>query len=180
MKRHGMSGKVKVFAILLVALALLASCSREKSTTDTLAVSVKNGTYIKTVSQSNAGDTDGKSEFAITGAAVSFDKDGKVVSCELDAADIAVKYTAAGKAVPVSDFATKRELGDRYGMKAAGAKAEWYEQADAFEKVVEGKTVDEIKRLVAEGGRGVDEVITAGCTISVEDFVKAIEKAAKN
>ena len=179
MKRHGMSGKVKAFALLLVVLSLLVSCSREKST-DTLAVSVKNGTYLKTVSQSNAGDTDGKSEFALTSAAVGFDKDGKVVSCDLDASDIAVKYTADGKAVPVSDFATKRELGDRYGMKAAGAKAEWYEQADAFEKVVEGKTVDEIKKLVAEGGRGVDEVITAGCTISVEDFVKAIEKAAKN
>ena len=103
MKRHGMSGKVKAFALLLVVLSLLVSCSREKIT-DTSSVSVKNGTYLKTVSQSNAGDTDGKSEFALTSAAVSFDKDGKVVSCELDAADIAVKYTADGKAVPVSDF----------------------------------------------------------------------------
>ena len=171
--------KVKVLSLLLAVSALLASCSREKST-ESSSGSVKNGTYIKTVSQSDAGDSEGKTEFAFTSAAVSFDKNGKVISCELDAADIAVEYTSDGKAVPVSDFATKRELGDRYGMKAGGAKAEWYEQADTFEKVVEGKTTEEIKKLVGDGGRGTDEVISAGCTISVEDFVKAIEKAAKN
>ena len=169
----------RTLACLLSLVLLLASCSRERGGNDSVSA-VKNGTYIRTVSQSDAGSAEGKSEFAMTSAAVSFDGDGRVVSCELDAADIAVQYTADGKAVPVKDFSTKRELGDRYGMKAAGAKAEWYEQADAFEKVIEGKTPSEIKAMVTDKGYGNDEVISAGCTISVEDFVKAIEKAAKN
>ena len=61
-----------------------------------------------------------------------------------------------------------------------GAAKEWFEQADAFESVVVGKTLDEIKALVAEGGKGTDAVISAGCTITITEFVGAIEKAFAN
>lgn len=178
MKKYGIWRRLFLCFAIALAVALLAGCSREKAGADK-SLAVKSGVYIKTVSQSNAGTENGKCEFALTTAAVSFDGDGKVVSCELDASDISVFYTSEGKAVPMGEFSTKRELGDRYGMKAAGAKAEWYEQADAFEKLIEGKTISEIKALVASDGYGNDDVISAGCTISVEDFVKAIEKAEK-
>jgi len=66
-------------------------------------------------------------------------------------------------------------------MKAyAGAAKEWYEQADAFCTLIVGKTASEIKALVAEGGVGSQDVINAGCTINVADFVKAVEKAMNN
>ena len=61
-----------------------------------------------------------------------------------------------------------------------GATKEWFEQADAFETLVVGKTLDEIKALVAEGGKGNADVIAAGCTITVTEFVGAIEKAFAN
>lgn len=171
-------GSILRILVFLVVVCLLTGCSREKAD-GVKSYTVKNGLYIKTVSQSDAVETDGKCEIALTSAAVTFDDGGKIISCELDAADIEVSYTSDGKAVPMEKFATKRELGDSYGMKAAGAKAEWYEQADAFEKLVEGKTTDEIKALVADNGYGNDDVISAGCTISVEDFVRAIVNASK-
>ena len=170
---------VKLFSFIVLLTLFLSGCSRERTDVGQIH-KVKNGLYIKTVSQSDAGKSNGKCEIALTTAAVSFDDGGKIISCRLDAADVDVAYTAEGKAVPMEKIATKRELGDSYGMKAAGAKAEWYEQADAFEKLIEGKTTDEIKAYVADNGYGTDDVIKAGCTISVEDFVKAIVNASKN
>ncbi|MBQ2806902.1 MAG: hypothetical protein IJF08_07620, partial [Clostridia bacterium] len=57
---------------------------------------------------------------------------------------------------------------------------EWFEQADAFMALVKGKTLAEVKALVAEGNKGNDEVMNAGCTIMINEFVLAIEKAVGN
>jgi hypothetical protein len=65
-------------------------------------------------------------------------------------------------------------------MVAYGAAKEWFEQADAFETFVVGKTLSEIKALVAEGNKGNSDVIAAGCTIMIHEFVGAIEKAFAN
>lgn len=60
------------------------------------------------------------------------------------------------------------------------ATKEWFEQADAFESVVVGKTIDEVKAMVVDGHAGNEEVIAAGCTIGISDFVNAVEKAVAN
>ncbi|MEE1054262.1 MAG: hypothetical protein U0L36_00300, partial [Acutalibacteraceae bacterium] len=99
----------------------------------------------------------------------------------IDTADVTVAYTSEGKAVASEEFKTKYELGSDYGMVAyGGAAKEWYEQVDAFVSVVEGKTIDEVKALVADGGKGTEDVITAGCTIGITDFIPALENAVKN
>ena len=124
-------------------------------------------------------DKEGTGKVDVTAAAVTFDADGKIVACELDTASYTVKFTADGKAV-ADEFKTKYEYGNDYNMVAyGGAKKEWFEQADAFEKVVVGKTVDEVKALVVEGNKGTEEVMNAGCTIMINEFVSAIEKAYK-
>ena len=58
-----------------------------------------------------------------------------------------------------------------------GSAKEWNEHADAFKNVVKGKTLDEVKALVVDGNKGNDEVVAAGCTIMINEFVGAIEKA---
>ena len=140
------------------------------------------GVYTNVTKATSAeGETNGQGNVAITVAAITVDAEGKVVSCALDTADITVAYTADGKAIANDSFKTKAEQGDSYGMKAyAGAAKEWYEQADAFETVAAGKTLAEIKALIAEGGKGTADVISAGCTITVGDFINAIEKAFAN
>lgn len=138
------------------------------------------GVYTSTPSATDAGEADGQGKLAITVAAVSVDADGKIVACQLDTADNTAKYTAEGKAV-AAEFKTKYELGNDYNMKAyAGSTFEWFEQADKFEALVCGKTVAEVKALVAEGNKGTEEVVNAGCTIMINDFVSAIEKACNN
>ena len=123
-------------------------------------------------------DNDGSGKIDVTVAAVTVDAEGKIVSCALDTASNTVNFTADGKAVAKDEFKTKYELGTEYNMVAyGGATKEWFEQADAFETLVAGKTLDEVKALVAEENKGNDDVVAAGCTIMINEFVAAIEKA---
>ena len=135
-----------------------------------------------TASVANATEEkNGNSKATITAAIVTVDADGKIVAANFDTADITVEHTADGKAVAKDEFKTKYELGDAYNMVAyGGAKAEWYKQADAFKTVVAGKTLNEVKALIAEGNKGTADVQAAGCTIMIHEFVAAIEKAYNN
>ena len=166
-------------AILALSALVLVGCGN-KSTEEALKLGL--GVY-STASATNAdGDKNGNGEVVITAAAVLVDKDGKIVKCVLDTADNSVAYTSAGKAVANTEFKTKHELGDAYGMKGApyGSDKEWYEHANAFCALVVGKTASEVKALVAADGKNTDAVISAGCTIAASDFVKAVEKAVAN
>ncbi len=167
----------KYVAILLCAIFVLSAmvgCSSEPVT-----LKFGSGVYVSTPSATDAtADKDGSGKVDITVAAVTVDANGKIVACAVDTASNTVKFTSQGKAVAEADFKTKYELGANYNMVAYGqASAEWFEQADAFETVVAGKTLDEVKALVAEGNKGTAEVVNAGCTIMINEFVGAIEKA---
>ena len=189
-----------ILSVLMIStLTVLASCGEEATTTaattaatteattattpdvPTPAGTLKFGVGVSiTASATDAAEEkNGTGEVDSTVAVITVDADGKVVACKIDVAQIKASYTADGKAVATTDFRTKGEKGNDYGMSRTG-KQEWYVQAAAFEGVVAGKTLNEIKALVAEGGKGTEAVTTAGCTIGVEEFVKAIEKAFAN
>lgn len=110
-------------------------------------------------------------------AAVLTDTDGVILACRLDEIELkpAVKN---GKLQDVTDFRTKNERGDEYGMKAGGAKQEWYEQAAAFCKYVVGKTSNEVAGIETTDGKATDKDLSAGCTMVVTDFMKAVSDAA--
>lgn len=172
--------KKSVGLILSIAMLLsiigLVGCG-EKKANDPLKFGMGIEAYVEAVSNAD-GDTQGKGQAVITVAAVLLDADGKIVKCAIDTADNTVNFTSDGKFVEATEFKTKYEKGDAYGMKAyANAAKEWYEQADAFEALCAGKTLDEVKAFVATDGKGTDAVVSAGCTIVITDFVKAVEKA---
>ena len=122
-----------------------------------------------------------------TVAAIVIDKDYKIVSCRIDALEIGADIDKSGKitTLPTSkttgEVKSKVELGDEYGMLGSpwggSTLAEWDDQVKAFEEYVIGKTKDEIKGIAGTDGKATDETLTAGCTIAVSDFIKAIEKA---
>lgn len=174
-----------VISIIMIAATLtFVSCNNDANDNDQNAPALKLGlgVYTNVSKASNAeADADGQGKAAVTAAAVLVDADGKVVACQLDTADNTVSYTADGKAIANDVFKTKYEMGADYNMKTyGGAAKEWYEQADAFEGIIVGKTLAEIKALVAEGDKGTSEVINAGCTIMINEFVNALEKAITN
>lgn len=159
--------------LVAVSMLVLSGCAGEKT------LKFGAGVYVSTPAVTDAtADKEGTGKVDVTVAAVTLDADGKIVACALDTASNTVKFTADGKAVAAEEFKTKYEAGKDYNMVAyGGATKEWFEQADAFEALVVGKTVQEVKALVAEGNKGVDEVVNAGCTIMINEFVGAIEKA---
>ncbi len=171
---------VLVICMLLASLAL-TSCKKKMNENETM---MKLGVGIHT-SLEKATDADGeltgKGQAATTIAAVLLDENGKIVKCKLDCAENIVEYTSQGKFIPSDEFKTKYEMGADYGMKKlAGAAREWFEQADAFCGVAVGKTIDDISSLVAENGKGNTDVISAGCTIQVSEFVYALKNAIES
>ena len=197
----------KILALLLAAVMLFALCAcgadsdkkddtkkeDNKTTTTTKApegdgdkdaATVKFGAavYVSGAAATSATeDKAGQGSADIAGAAVLV-ADGKIVACDLDIMQQKASYDYEGKAIANAEFKTKRELGDAYNMVAYGnATQEWYAQADAFETLIVGKTVEEIKALmIADTKKGNDAVIAAGCTIKIDEFVAVIEKAVAN
>ena len=171
---------VLLSVLMLLSVAVFVGCDKTPAAETTLKFGM--GVYTGTPSTADATeDKDGQGKVAITVAVITVDADGKVVACQLDTADLTVKFTADGKAVANNGFKTKYEQGKDYNMVTyGGAVKEWFEQADAFEALVVGKTLSEIKALVAEGNKGNSDVVAAGCTIMINEFVGAIEKAFAN
>lgn len=125
-----------------------------------------------------------------TVATVVLDKDGKIVACRIDVAQN--KMAVVGGAVDAAKtFKTKMELGNEYGMAGKvdnnndGVMKEWFEQAQAFEAYVVGKTAAEVNSIETQdvGGNKIavdTSLLNAGCTIGITDFVGAVVKACND
>ncbi len=117
-------------------------------------------------SKEPADGKDGTAQVDSVAVAVVVDEDGKIVNCYIDTAQNKMGFTAEGKAVIKEDFQTKKELGEKYGMKAAsGIGKEWDEQAAALEEYVIGKTAEEVAGIaVDDTTKPTDVDLVAGVT----------------
>ena len=132
----------------------------------------------------NAGDTDGSAEVETVIAAVTLDAEDRIMECKIDMLEhvIPVSNTGAIGSQAQTEYRSKKELGDAYGMGAAsGIGKEWYEQVEALEQYAMGKTVNEINGIQTdEAGYVQDEALNTSVTISITDFQAAIAKAVEN
>lgn len=132
----------------------------------------------------DAGDKDGTAQVDSAAAAVVLDAEGKIISCVLDTAQSMMAFTNEGKVADPLDkeFQTKKELKEDYSMKAVSSIGrEWYEQAEALEAYVIGKTVEEVQGIsVDESTVPTDEDLASSVTIKIGDYVEAIVQAADN
>ena len=170
--------------IMVFSLTCLVGCSDKENgateTADTLKFGLGINAKLENITSAD-GDTTGNTKASVTAAAILLDKDGKIVKCTIDAIENNMGFTSEGKFVEAGEYRTKYEQGNDYGMVAyAKSEKEWFEQIDALCALVEGKKIDEVKALVASDYKGTEEVVNAGCTIYISDFVYAIENAVKN
>lgn len=133
-------------------------------------------------SSKDAGEKDGNAQVDSIVAAVIVDADGKIVNCVLDTAQNKMGFTAEGKVVMKDEFKTKKELKEEYNLKeASGIGKEWYEQAEAMENYVIGKTADEVEGIaVDDETRPTDADLMASVTIKIGSYQEAILEAVKN
>ena len=129
----------------------------------------------------------GNAQVDATVAAVVLDADGKIVSCAVDVAQNKMDITDGEVPEDAASmtFKSKKEKLDEYNMKpASGIGKEWYEQAEAFEAYVVGKTADEVAAIPVEtnehGVVTTDETLKAGCTMSVDALINATVKACND
>lgn len=168
---------VVLAVVMLFAVVALAGCSKDPANNDgDKAASLKFGVGV-VASYGEPKDTSG--EFVATAVAVLLDAEGKIAKIDLDSMQISTAWTEDGKKLDVEDLRTKYDKGTDYGMSKIG-KAEWNVQADAFMKTAAGKTLAEVKALVAENGAPQGDLATAGCTINVYEFMAALDKAVAN
>ena len=128
-------------------------------------------------------DENGKTQADATAAAVMLDAEGRILDAKIDAIKLNAEFSAKGEVLTeATELKSKRQLGNDYKMVEFGnAKAEWFEQADAFAAFVKGKTAEEVSALALnEKGAPTDADLAAACTIDVTDFVAAVTAAAQN
>lgn len=163
-------------AAVLASVCLMTGCGAGEKLKFGMGISSE---YTEALSAK--GDAPGSVTSEHTIAAVTLSSDGKIVDCKIDTVELEPSFTNDGIAIISEEILSKYEMGDDYKMVEYGkAKYEWYKQADNFCKAVKGKTIDEVKALVAKDGKGTDEIVSAGCTIVVSGFVLALEKAVNN
>ncbi len=135
------------------------------------------------------GDKMPKLQADTTLTALAFDDADKIVGSIIDTVQTKVEFDAEGKVTTdlEAEVLSKKELKDDYGMKkASGIEKEWFEQIEAFEEWMIGKTADEVTGLevkeVDPNHQNVPDVeeLTSSVTITVESFLDAVEKADTN
>lgn len=139
-----------------------------------VSASDKLGTALTT---SDGSDEEG-AEYDTDYCVVTIGSDGKVTSCLVDVLQGSVDIADGAFAADSVKYNSKKQLGDQYGMVASGITTmEWYQQAEAFENYVVGKTADEVSGIALTDGKAADADLSAGCTITISSILENTNKA---
>ena len=167
--------------------ATVKACSDDSAAdfTGDAKLALTTSTSVNSATASAADGEDGTAAMYTSFAAVAVDGEGKLAAVCYDEVQPKVTFDEAGEITsdPTAEIKTKREKKDEYGMRSASAiSAEWFEQNQAFETFVTGKTSAEISAIPTEttdNGHVVttDETLKAGCTMSVGGMIQTVVKA---
>lgn len=164
----------KIITAALVALLLVSISACAFAATGL-------GSYTKTTSTPATADAAASVSVNTTICAVTLDAEGKIVEIDFDVIQPKSNWETA-----VVETQTKLELKEGYNMKRVSAIGlEYYEQIANLEAWCVGKTVEEVLTMpIMDRGDGshthvpTDVDLAAGCSISLGDHFKALEKAA--
>ena len=134
-----------------------------------------------TIEATDVTDGKGSATFDTSSVALVLDAEGKIVYVDFDTAENTVLGDSEGKLVG-NETTTKRKLADDYGMhKVSSIGADWYQQVDALENALIGKTIEEVVALkIDEAGKAVDADLLSGCTIAIAGYVDLLKQASEN
>lgn len=168
-------------AVLLLFAMLVTACGGKGQTTATGAIKQGLGTVNLFGESVDAGDSDGLVQLDSYVAAVTLDSEGKILAVDIESIQAKMPFTADGKLAgdPAEPVKTKTELGDAYGMKKQSSlNKEWFEQIEALEKWLVGKTLSDIEGMKLTDGKADD--LKTSVTMTVSTYLEAVKKAIAN
>ena len=176
----------KLLVMLLALVLVMGTLVMANASAETMGL----GAYTVLASVESAyeedGDAyDGNITVETTTCAVVLGEGNVIKNIRFDMSQSKLGFNAKGEALVEAGkvFASKVELKENYGM-VAYAKApagEWYTQAEAFEKLCVGKTVEEVLAMELDaGGKLVDADAKTSCSIIVSSFMQALQLAVAN
>lgn len=127
-------------------------------------------------------DEDRTGKINTIAAAVLLDAEGKLADVRLDELEVNISADGNGVVSMPTDYRTKRQRGDDYPLAAVSSlKKGWAEQVDAFAEYLKGMTPERLSKLETdEDGKPKDADLLSGCTIAVDRYRDAVEKACAN
>ncbi len=184
-----MKKTLSIVLVLVMAIGLFAGCNQTPAPTPTptpaptpTIVKLGLGSVLSIAKSKDAAEgVTAVGQADVTIAAVGFDKDGKILSVDIDTAQTKIAFDAA--LAVTSDVAaevkSKTDLGADYGMKkASGIQKEWNEQMAAIEAWMIGKTIEQVKAMpVDKDGYPTDKDMVAKVTMNVTGYIQAVEQA---
>jgi len=163
-----------LFALTFITLATLSGCAPKPVVTKvgTASVSAIRPTAV-------TAEAEGIIRVDVTTATVMLDTEGKFISVVFDVAQNDSNFNATGVVTNAVPELTKKEKGVDYGMKGNSTIGkEWFEQVEALETWLVGKTLAEAKALPLVEGRVADsEDLRSSVSIRVGTFMTVLEKA---
>lgn len=163
-----------LFALTFITLATLSGCAPKPVVTKVGTASISS--IIPTAATAEAV---GRLSVNVTTATVMLDTDGKFISVVFDVAQNNPNFDVTGVVTNAEPELTKKEKGANYGMIGASTIGkEWYQQVEALEAWLVGKTLAEAKALpVVEGRVAESEDLRSSVSIRVGEFMTVLEKA---
>lgn len=178
------------WGFVLAAALLLAGCGRADSgsTSGSSSAGSSAGASQTAAWKTGLGVLTEASDSARTGkihtvaAAVLLDGEGKLLDVTFDELEASISADGSGAVSMPTDLRTKRQKGADYPLaEASSLKKGWTEQADAFASYLKGMTAEQIAHLETdEAGKAKDADLLSHCTIAVEQYRRAVEKACTN
>ena len=181
--------KVIALALSVVMALSLVACGGETAKAPAK-FKVGMGHNISAKMTDATADKAGSAQVDTTMLVAAFDAEGKVTSVSIDVAQQKLGVNADGTTADAAkaDIRTKIEKEGDYGMVGvSGIGKEYFEQIEALENWMVGKTVEEIVNMpVMDRGDGshthvpTDADLAAGCTITVKSYLDALQEAWDN
>lgn len=127
-------------------------------------------------------DKDGSIQFDTYLSGTALDADGKIIYVYNDVAQNTATFTTDGVATLTSkdttNFPSKVELGDNYGMKInSDIGKDWYEQQEALETYMTGKTIAEVEGIELADGKAADADLVSQVSISISGYIAVVAKS---
>ncbi len=172
----GKSEKIKGCDLILTDI--IRAVERAEDAAKTHDMGAEDDLHLALTAAMASASTEAKPQYDVEMAAVALDEGDTITGCMTDSVQLKLSTEEGAFTQMSGEVKSKRLAGDGYGMKEASPiKREWYEQADAFDTFLRGKTAAQVGEMKVDAEGKTDAI--AGCTVAVDKSLACVKRAAE-